>query len=91
MKTWGASATNLATHSNPYTKSVKKQMREARNGTLENTEHNRMFAADQIKAPPKVKRPKVEGGPMTMTALSKLYLADPEAARAIAARSGLKI
>jgi hypothetical protein len=91
MARWRASATNLAPHSNPYTKAVKKQMREARNGTLDSTPHNDIFHADEIKAPKPPKRPKVEGGVMSMTELGRLYKSDPEAARAIAAKSGLKI
>lgn len=91
MKVWGASATDLKPRKNPYTKAVKKQLREALTGTLEDTSFNRVFNSDQIKKPSKVKPPKLAGGPMTMTQLGQLFKSDPVAARAIAAKSGLKI
>ena len=93
MKRWGASATNLTPHSNPYTKKVRKQMRAAREGTLENTEFNQTFHADEIvkPKPPKVKAPKLDAANPNLTQIGQLFKTDPAAARAAAARIGLKI
>jgi hypothetical protein len=91
MKLWGASATDLTPRKNPFTKPVRRAMREAREGTLEATPFNLTFNADQVRAPPKPPKVKVKGGPMTMTELGALYKSDPAAARAIALKNGLKI
>ena len=40
MKIWGASATDLSPRKNPYSKPVRKALRQARRGTLEPTDFN---------------------------------------------------
>jgi hypothetical protein len=93
MKIWSASATNLTPKSNPYTKKVRKAMRAARTGTLENTEFNQVFHANEIKQPksPKPEKVRLTPGKLNLTELGKLYKSDPASARAIAAQSGIKL
>jgi hypothetical protein len=92
MKFWGASATDLTPRKSPFAKPVRKAMREARGGTLEATPFNEVFHADEVKAPPKPKPPKLKpGAAMTMTQISQLYLTDPANARIAAARIGVTL
>jgi hypothetical protein len=91
---WGATTDVRVPGKSPY-KNIKG-LKKALNGTLEDTEFNRIFAADKIKkpkaeksAPVKLTPGKVNG--VSLTSLGELYKSDPAAAKREALRYGLKI
>jgi hypothetical protein len=90
MKIWQASPSDLSPRKNPFAKSIKKAMREQREGTLENTPFNNSLYPDQVRQPkqPKVKLPP---GPFNLTQLGALYKSDPATAKLVAQRNGLKL
>jgi hypothetical protein len=73
-----------------------KGLKKALNGTLEDTEFNRIFNAEKIKTPNAAKSVPVKLAPgkvngVSLTSLGELYKSDPAAAKREAARYGLKI
>lgn len=100
MAKWGASPTNFIPHKNPYPKTAKKALRDARRGTLESTPFNNAINPDQVKRPkpPKLtaeeknSNPFLRGSPSwNLTAQGKLVRDNYPLAQLMAGQAGVKL